>query len=149
MLRSTRRALIGAIASTPIVVTLASQAKATPARVDTSEWDQRLNEYLTARDAYEADLKGGSLRTAYNAHDAGTAPPGQFSEAEERHHQKFGLPREGALQRLLATPVPSLAALRQKIWIAESEFVSEDTIANGKNILAVIGEDIARIMMPA
>jgi hypothetical protein len=147
MLKSTRRALIGAIASAPIVVTLASQAKAAPVRLDANEWDRSLDEYLSARDAYENDRHAGALRKAYDAHDRGTKPPNLFMKAEEHHHEKFGVPREAALQKLIVTPAPTLAALKQKVWIAESEFIGGDDLANGAKILTVIGDDLARLMV--
>lgn len=145
MQQPTRRALLGVIATAPFTVTLASQVKAAPKQLDTSNWDRRLDEYLTARDAYEDDLKEGVLRKTYDAHERGQAPPDLFIKAETHHHEKFGLPREAALQKVIVTPAPTLAALKQKVWIAESEFIGTEDLANGTNLLTVIGNDLARL----
>jgi hypothetical protein len=146
---ATRRAALVWIGAFPAAAAIAGAAKASPPLASTVHWDRALDAYLEARDAYEDELKHGELRRAYNHHTAlpGDAPEAEHRkifEAEEAHHERFGIPRERALHALLLTAAPTFLALRQKVWIAQSEFI-ETVGDDDRPILSVIADDLTKL----
>jgi hypothetical protein len=147
---ATRRAALVWIGAFPAAAALASHAQASPGPISTVHWDRALDAYLEAREAYEHDLKHGELRRALDYHEALPDHPPEHENrkvfaAEEEHHARFGTARETALHALMLTAAPTFLALRQKVWIAQSELM-EDAGEEGRPILSIIADDLTRLV---
>lgn len=102
-------------------------------------WDAALATYAEAKAKDEAARASGEMGQANRAFDAlfplGWKTPrdhpevrqqydaamARVTEAEDRHWQLYGEPRFDAETALYATPAPNLAALVEKIAVAEAE----------------------------
>lgn len=142
-LKATRRTALVWIGAFPAAAAAGTQMTIATGRPDTSEWDRRLDRYLDAREAHDDDLKHGALRAAYQIHAAGGDCEAMI-EAEELHHETFGVPREAALHELMLTAAPTMLALRQKVWIAQTELIDE-VGDDRRPILSVVADDLTRL----
>jgi hypothetical protein len=143
---ATRRAAMVWIGAFPAAAAAAVAVKGAPLPVSTVHWDRALERYLAAREAADHDYKHGALRQALDQHEAGTLVGQTVFDAEEAHYQRFSKPKEAALHALLLTAAPTMLALRQKVWIAQSELIEGETVGDDRRpMLSIIADDLVRI----
>jgi len=158
-LSTTRRALLGAAASLPVLAFPTSARPArnrgTPPAADQAEWNARLTRYRHLAARAEAAAETGWFRAANDRYAAECANPAtdrtaafaRLDRAEDLYWRRCTAPMQEAAVALVLTRAPDLEAVRLKLTAFRAHHLHE-LESNPRDCFDVIEEDISSMCWP-
>lgn len=161
--KTTRRALLGAIAATPIVAAVATSPATATTHTPDPRWNRRVARYRRARALMEADYAFGDNAKANEAFNTARAEavravgegrldehPGfpeaweAMSRADEERFRRYIRPADLAAMLVVLTPAPNLEAALLKV-----EIIKEHELDNyspmPRDPFGIVLEDMRRL----
>jgi hypothetical protein len=145
-LSTSRRALLGAAASLPVLAIAPSTAAGVG---DRAEWDRRLARYRSLAARAKAAAETGWFRAANDRYYRECVDPAadrkvafaRVDRAEDLYWRRCTNPMQKAAVALVVTPVPDLEALRAKIAVIRAHQLHElDSMT--RDCFKVLEEDV-------